>query len=297
MTTTKKLLRLIYSILLLCILTFGGYILVQSSNIWENTFSEAEPTDIETIPESTGDDFVSVLLLGLDENDMKEGRADVIMFTLINLKTGTIKAVSIPRDTRIILDNKQPDKLNHAYTYSPEIAMNSVEQILKFPVDYYLALNFEAFRKAIDLIGGIKINVEKEIPFNGSKIGKGPQKMDGKLTLKYVRFRDDNEGDFGRMRRQQQVLNAILRKVVNMETLTNISDFFELAEENIRHNIPSEDVFDNAPELSKIVNGKFTQKRLKGEITKIDSLWYVELDSTHLRAVRNNLRTAHSSSR
>lgn len=297
MTTTKKLLRLIYSILLLCILTFSGYILVQSSNIWENTFSEAEPTDIETIPESTGDDFVSVLLLGLDENDMKEGRADVIMFTLINLKTGTIKAVSIPRDTRIILDNKQPDKLNHAYTYSPEIAMNSVEQILKFPVDYYLALNFEAFRKAIDLIGGIKINVEKEIPFNGSKIGKGPQKMDGKLTLKYVRFRDDNEGDFGRMRRQQQVLNAILRKVVNMETLTNISDFFELAEENIRHNIPSEDVFDNAPELSKIVNGKFTQKRLKGEITKIDSLWYVELDSTHLRAVRNNLRTAHSSSR
>lgn len=297
MKTAKTLFRLTFSILLLSIFAFSAYILIQSSDIWKNTFSEADPANIETIPENTGDNFLSVLLLGLDENDMKEGRSDVIMFTLINLKTGTIKAISIPRDTRITLDDKQPDKLNHAYTYSPEIAMNSVEQILKFPVDYYLALNFEAFKKAIDLIGGININAEKEIALNGTKIDKGPQKMDGKLTLKYVRFRDDNEGDFGRMRRQQQVLNAILRKIVNIETLANVSDFFELAKENIRHNIPSEDVLANAPELSKIADGKFSQERLKGDVTKIDSLWYVELDTTHLRAVRDTLRTAHSSAR
>lgn len=295
MSLSKKIFTIL-GILLFAIIFYGGYVLIQSTEIWEATFDETENKN--ALPEKTGKNFVSVLFLGLDENDLQEGRSDFIMFTLINLAKGDITAISIPRDTRIQLTPDQPDKLNHAYTYSPETAMSSVEHILDFPVDYYLALNLKAFEDFIDIIGGIEIDAEKRIQFNDDVvIDKGNQQMDGETALNYVRFRKDNEGDFGRMRRQQQALDAIMEQIINIETVANINEFFTLAEQNIRHNIPLDSLLANAPDLSKISADKFNQKRLSGNITEIDSLWYVELDSTQLIEIRNDLRTQHTSAR
>ncbi|MGM0545767.1 MAG: LCP family protein [Bacteroidota bacterium] len=282
-----------FGIFLLGIIFYAGYVFVQSTETWEATFSETNEQHV--VPNKTGKDYVSVLFLGLDENDLKEGRSDFIMFTLINLKSGEITAISIPRDSKIELNDDHPDKLNHAYTYSPETAMISVEKILDFPVDYYFALNLDSFKKFIDTIGGIEIAAEKNMDHKSISIEKGKQQMDGETALKYVRFRTDNEGDFGRMRRQQQVLDAIIDQIINIETAANINDFFELAEQNIRHNIPLDSLLSNAPGLSNISPSKFNRKRLRGDIVEIDSLWYVELDSTQLLNIRDDLRTEYTS--
>lgn len=295
MSFSKKLFAIL-GVFILAVALYGTYIFIQSTETWEATFSETD--NQHAIPEKTGADFVSVLFLGLDENDLREGRSDFIMFTLLNLETGKITAISIPRDSRIEITPDKPEKLNHAYTYSPETAMNTVEQILNFPIDYYMALNLNAFKDFIDIIGGIEIDAEKRIEFNDDiVIDKGKQQMDGKTALSYVRFRQDNEGDFGRMRRQQQVLDAIMDQVINIKTVSNINDFFELAEQNIRHNIPLDSLLSNAPGLTNISVDKFKRERLTGDNTQIDSLWYVELDSTKLEQVRHDIRTEHSSTK
>lgn len=294
MSFSKKIVAIL-GILILVITGYAGYIFIQSTETWEATFSGTN--DQHAVPEETGEDFVSVLFLGLDENDLQEGRSDFIMFTLINLETGKITAVSIPRDSKIEIIDDQPDKLNHAYTYSPETAIASVEKILDFPIDYYLAVNLNAFEKFIDTIGGIEITAEKNMNYKSISIDKGEQQMDGETALKYVRFRTDNEGDFGRMRRQQQVLDAIMDQIINIETAANINNFFELAEENIRHNIPLDSLLANAPGLSKISANKFKHERLSGDIVEIDSLWFVELDSTQLTEIQHDIRTEHTSTK
>lgn len=297
MTIFKKIVIPV-SIILLAIIAYGGYIFIQSTDTWEATFSKTKQKTNPTRPQKTGVDFVSVLFLGLDENDLKEGRSDFIMFTLINLKTGEITAISIPRDSRVEIIPDQPDKLNHAYTYSAETAINAVEQILNFPIDYYLAVNLKAFEKFIDSIGGIEIDAEKEIQLDSSHaINKGKQNMDGQTALKYVRFRKDDEGDFGRMRRQQQVLDAIIDQMINIKTAVNINEFFELAKENMRHNMPPDSLISNAPGLFKVSHDKFDRNRLKGDIVKIDSLYYVELDSIQLKQIRNKLHAEHNSAK
>lgn len=178
---------------------------------------------------------VTVLLLGIDERENQSGpwRTDTMILVTIDPAAHRAVLLSLPRDLWITIPGfNRPGKINTAHFLGeaegypgggPALAMAAVESTLGLRVPYYLRLNFSAFERLIDLIGGIDVDVPHPIndplyPDSGFgyeplTIAAGRQHMDGRLALKYARTRHEAMGDFDRMARQQQVLRAVRDRV------------------------------------------------------------------------------------
>jgi hypothetical protein len=106
--------------------------------------------------------------------------------------------------------------------------MSTVEELLGVPIDYYAQIDFEAFIKFIDELGGVKIDVPKKITIdplgssNTYRLKAGRQVLDGRLALAYARARHSEGGDFDRAQRQQQVIMAIREKIVDLNMLPTL---------------------------------------------------------------------------
>jgi len=137
----------------------------------------------------------------------------------------------VPRDTRVRLKNHGYDKINAAYAYGgEEMTKDTVEDFLGVHIDHYIIVNVQSFVKIIDAIGGVDINVESRMYYedpwddNGGlyiDLYPGLQHMDGKTAVTYVRFRDE-EGDIGRIKRQQKFMQACMDKVTSPSIILKI---------------------------------------------------------------------------
>lgn len=223
------------------------------------------------------DGRINILLLGVgDESHDGPNLTDTMIFVSINPETRDIFTLPLPRD---IWSDELKDKINSAYAYGEEkkrgggitLSKAVVSEITDLPVHYVIKINFTAFEKLINLLGGIDINVEnsftdEKFPIPGKenencdqddkefkcryetiKFEKGPQHMDGKTALNFVRSRYANgvEGtDFARSRRQLNVLTAIKSKAFSIKTLTDeklISSLINTVMENIETDTSQEE--------------------------------------------------------
>ncbi|MEG0549928.1 MAG: LCP family protein [Vagococcus sp.] len=171
--------------------------------------------------EKSSDGSTNVLLLGSDSRGEDQGRSDSIMIAHYDKKNKQPKLVSIMRDTYVAIPNNggiEYNKINAAYSYGgPELVRKTIKETFGIPIQYYAIVNFESFPKIVETLapGGLKINAEKDLEVEGTVIKKGEQKMSGNEALQYARFRKDEESDFGRVRRQQQVMTALLKQSLN----------------------------------------------------------------------------------
>ncbi len=191
-----------------------------------------------------GDERITILLLGVDEREVDAGpwRTDTLIVLSLDPATRTAGVLSLPRDLWVTIPGYDTQsKLNTAHFIGeaqdypgggPALALATVQHNLGIPVQYYLRLNFSAFEKLIDLIGGIDILVDRAIddpqyPDSGFgyeplHIEAGLQRMDGRLALKYARTRYTELGDFDRMRHQQQVILAVRDRVTQANLLPTL---------------------------------------------------------------------------
>lgn len=214
------------------------------------------------------DGRVNVMLLGSDRRvkDSREGElTDTILIASIGIVEGNIVMISLPRDLWVEAANSNGQtfhsKVNAVYAYGgAEELSKVVENVLGIPIHYYAVINFEIFKEAIDIIGGVEVNVDTAFtdynyPVEGKEAAPlneryetvsfetGTQTMDGERALKYARSRHGNNGegtDFARSRRQQKVIAAIKQKALSIETLVNpekISDLYGTYAKNIDTNI------------------------------------------------------------
>ncbi|MBC1454592.1 LCP family protein [Listeria welshimeri] len=188
-------------------------------------------------------DAINVLLIGSDSRGADQGRSDSLMIAHYNTKTKTPKLVSIMRDTYVDIPGHGKNKINAAYSYGgPELVRQTIKENFGVDVEYYVVANFEGFPKIVDTLApeGIKINAEKDMSKNiDVSIKKGEQVMDGKTLLQYARFRKDAEGDFGRIRRQQQVLEALKEQALDVGDVTKIPDVIGKLQGYSSTNIPN----------------------------------------------------------
>lgn len=167
------------------------------------------------------DDSVNILLLGSDSRGEDQGRSDSIMIAHYNKKTKQPQIVSIMRDTFVGIptqDGLEYNKINAAYSYGgPEMVRQTIENNFGIPIQYYAVVNFDSFPKIIDVLAprGLPITAEKDLEVEGTVIKKGQTNLSGHEALQYARFRKDAEGDFGRVRRQQQVMSAITKQATS----------------------------------------------------------------------------------
>ena len=206
----------------------------------------ATPAPAEIVlPDWQGKERVNILLLGIDQRQSEQGpwRTDTMILVSIDPATKSAGMLSLPRDLWVPIPGFEESRINNAHFYGdafnypgggPALAKKTMQYNLGIPVHYYVRLNFTAFEKLVDLIGGIDVQVERTIDdpeypefdgfgFDPFHIDAGLQHMDGKIALKYARSRhDDPLGDFGRARRQQQVMLAIRDKVLKANMIPQL---------------------------------------------------------------------------
>ena len=206
------------------------------------------------------DGRTNVLILGSDKRSkgvVESVLTDTILVSSIGTVEKNIALVSLPRDLWVEGSGGYRSKINSVYSYGNEKCSDCgakeirdvVEKILGIPVHYYIVVDFQLFRESIDILGGIKVNVEdsfedKFYPVEGKenasvtadryetiKFQKGEQLMDGEIALKYVRSRKGNNGedtDFARSKRQQKVILAIKDKFLSVRTLVDLPKMKQL---------------------------------------------------------------------
>jgi len=172
----------------------------------------------------TAKDKATIMIMGVDEREDDVGRSDTLMIASIDPKTNQASLLSVPRDTRVKIKGHGFDKVNAAYAYGKErLSQDTVENLLGVNIDHYIIINTKSFKKIIDAIGGIDIDVPKRMHYedpwddDGGLIidfQPGMQHMDGAKAVTYVRYRDE-EGDLGRIRRQQDFVRACMEKIVS----------------------------------------------------------------------------------
>ena len=224
--------------------SFGKKISVQNENnsVIENVGSLISSIVPGNKKELRGENEgrINILLLGkAGKGKPGENLTDTIMIMSLNTKDKKISLLSLPRDFYAnIPKTSYYTKINSIYQYGinskedVKPMKETVEEIIGIPIHYFVILNFDGFRKVIDDIGGINVSVERDIydprypganySYETFEIKKGTHLMNGETALKYVRERhDDPEGDFGRAKRQQQVMQSTKNKIFSIKTFLN----------------------------------------------------------------------------
>ena len=194
---------------------------------------------IETLPpvafngEKSPKGGLNVLLLGSDSRGSDLGRADTIVLARYDQKSRTPKMVSFMRDLFVEIPGYGWNKLNALYAYGgPELVRETLKLNFGVTSQYYVVMSFESFPKIVDtlLTNGLKINVEKDIEVDGIELRQGNQQLTGEEALAYARFRMDEEGDFGRVRRQQQVLTAMMHQGLSLKNIAHVPKTIGMAQ-------------------------------------------------------------------
>lgn len=196
---------------------------------------------------------ITILLTGIDSGalyyeDVVESRTDVMMVFTINPKTNESTVVSIPRDALGVQSNTDEfDKLNHAYMNYDGIegTINSLQRYLDIPIDYYVNVNMQGFMDVIDALGGVEITPTLTFTQNDVSFTEGETRtLSGLEAMQYVRMRkSDPEGDIGREKRQQQLIEAVVDKVISLGTITNYNDILDALGDDVKTNVTVDNMF------------------------------------------------------
>jgi LCP family protein required for cell wall assembly len=187
-------------------------------------------------------DRLNILCLGLDRNWTNQGlpytkgtRSDTMIIVSLDLRKRSVAALSIPRDSRVQVPDYGLHKINEAHMLGGiDLTIDTVREFLEIPIDYYIRVKLGAVEKVVDALGGVQVHVEKDMKYDDNwgqlhiDLKEGDQLLTGKQVEGYMRYRHDAEGDFGRMRRQQQVMRAIAQQLKSPATLLHLEEWIDL---------------------------------------------------------------------
>jgi LCP family protein required for cell wall assembly len=246
---------------------------------------------------------ISILVLGDDHRSDEPGNnTDTMLVITINPKTKTAKMLSIPRDTRTKLIDKQDprkdtvDKINAAYSYGgTEMVIDTVENFLNIPIDYYVDVNFQGFQDIVNTVGGIDVNNKYPFELNGVSLKAGPQHLNGYQALQYARMRhQDPRGDFGRQERQHEVISKVINKAESMSTLLNYNNILKALSNNITTNLTFDDMISIASSYKPSAKNIENMPEVEGQGATISNTWYLLVADNERQTLSNEIRASLS---
>ena len=238
--------RRITLITLLVVALLGGGGLIAGGLYYRSINSSVERVDaFDGVPEKSRPQVevvakgaMNIMMLGSDSRDPENtggSRSDTIIVAHLSKDRSSAQLISIPRDTWVSVPRSKDGqhggrdaKINAAYAWGGvPLMVQTVEQFTGVRIDHVTMVDFAGFKEIVDALGGVEIDVEKGFTTNYSLSGsrtfvQGRQTMDGAAALDYARERHAfADGDFARIRHQQQVIKAILDKAASGGVLTN----------------------------------------------------------------------------
>lgn len=293
--------RIVGIVLLLIAAVLGFFVWRVYDDITSTTdsmYTEVEKDDVreEPITVDSGDDPFSVLLMGIDtgaEGRVERGRSDTMMVMTVNPNTNQTVIASIPRDTYTkIIGRGTMDKINHAYAFGQEtMAINTVQNLLDIPIDYYVSVDMQGLTDLIDALGGIQVTPPLTFSQDGYTFTEGvPVNLDGEAALAYSRMRkQDPEGDYGRQARQRQIIEASMKKVASFSSIMNYSGVLSSMESNVSTNLAFDDMVDVFQHYRGAASN-VEQIQLEGSGTMIDGIYYDIISDEELSRVTGVLK-------
>ncbi|WP_135557206.1 LCP family protein [Paenibacillus cymbidii] len=200
-------------------------------------------------PKWEGKERVNVLLMGGDSRGLAKNevpRSDTLMVASIDPSTKKATLMSILRDTYVKIPGHGEDRINAAITMGgPDLAMRTVSNLLGIPIQYYVYTDFKGFIALVDAVGGIDIDVEKDMKYSDSEddhiydidLKKGLQHLNGNTALQYVRFRHDATSDFTRTERQRKFLAAVADKLQSTTSLLKLPKILQSIDPYVETNL------------------------------------------------------------
>lgn len=219
--------RVFLTLLLLAIIVGAGYVYFEyKAGI---NLAEADAPQKATMKfagdENSNPSVENILLIGVDSRGEEQSRSDTMMLVSWNKDTNDVKMVSFMRDIFADIPGYQRYKLNTAYYLGgADLLKLTLKQMFDLEVNHVAVVDFKNFEKLVDVAApnGVEVTVPHDMSKNiGVSLKKGTQKLNGKELLGFARFRYDAEGDFGRVERQQQTIEALKKELLKPGNVKN----------------------------------------------------------------------------
>lgn len=235
----------------------------------------------------------NVLLMGSDTRGKGRGRSDTIIVMRVIPKERKAFLISIPRDYRVEIPGYGYRKINAALALGgSELAIKTVSNYLGIDIHHYAIIDFKGFVRVVDALGGITIDVEKRLyePNNSrADLYPGVQKLSGEQALAYVRFRHDEEGDFGRIRRQQRFLKAVSEELLKPQAIPKYPRIANIIAENLETDLSIRDMLSLARYFASNGGVKFYSIMLPGVPKNIGGVSFVVPDDAKVQIIVNKI--------
>lgn len=259
----------------------------------------ASQAGLDSVPDPPG--TKDIVLFGSDNRDEgqgleEHGRSDTMMLVHIDSARNFVSVLSLPRDLLVDIPGYGEDKLNAAYSFGgPQKAIETIEQLTGVRIDDYVDIDFDAFREVTEALGGVWIDVDRHYYWNNDQgwsseyhenlnIEAGYQRLRGEDALDFVRFRVDENGDFGRMQRQQLFLREARSQLISFGTALKIPQLAGLLSSNIKTSLDTNEIISLAWFGLHLDGSRISSLTLESDSESINGIWYVIAPSSLIRS-------------
>ena len=258
-------------------------------------------TPQSTVPESPG--AMDILVLGSDNRGGEpNGRSDSLMMVHIDPTENYLSILSIPRDLRVNIPGHGRDKINAAYSYGGAgLSIRTVKELTGININHYVQVSFSAFEDLTNALGGVYVDVDRRY-YNDDprreliKIAPGYQLLAGHDALEYVRFRHDQNGDFGRIERQQRFLSALREQMGGLGggLLFKLPGLTNALFANVGTDLSANEILKLAYWGVKLSGDRIRQVRITGDTPTIGGVSYVVASTETISQAVTDLLTPPS---
>lgn len=316
-----KWLIVIISIFLLGTTTITGYAsfkineLINKTSEPSNTASNENNKNLSASAKELAKEPMAILLLGEDYRvETGSKNTDAIIVSVINPDTEKVTLISIPRDTKVKIPGYGTGKINSVYakgeqrkseelrrgetptTDGTQLLMEVLSDFLDIPINYYAKVDFKGFELIIDELGGLEIDVERDMVYYSKadntniNLKQGLQTLNGKQALDYARFRKSSDGndsnDFERNERHQKIIKALADNFISFNGVTNVFNILEISGDHIKTNLSPDQIKALLWQYKGISMDSF-------QTISMESYWkspYVYVEEEELLRVQNELK-------
>lgn len=237
-----------------------------------------------TLPESPS--AMNIVLVGYDKRpegnaEVTEGRSDTIILVRIDPDKDFIGMLSVPRDMLADVPGYGLYKLNAAYAFGGgALLIRTIQSEIGIDLDHYVALNLQGFQAVTDALGGVYVDVDRRylnltLPWENIDLQPGYQLLNGGMALDYVRFRHDDNIDFGRMARQQQFITAVREQALGWNLTLKIPGLIKALLSNLDTDLSANELIKLAYWVMKLDGSRIKQAEIKAKTGTIHGVFYV----------------------
>ena len=288
-------------LILVSAVAYGAHLYSQAEMVMKESYQPVE-RDSKRVSVNPFEENISVLFIGVDDSSKRQfegnSRTDALMLATFNKDNKSVKLLSIPRDSYVYIpDMGYSDKINHAHAYGGvPYTLQTVENLLDIPVDYYVKMNFDAFIDVIDALNGIEVNVPYTFSEQDSndkagaiRLNEGLQTLNGEEALALARTRK-LDSDIERGKRQQEIIKAIIKRAASAKSVSNYTEVIEAIGNNMKTDIRFEQITSFVDYAMAGLNLDVETLNLVGSDSKMDGIYYYQLDELALAETRTTLQ-------